>query len=173
MVHQQQQVYRWVQRIQAQLATYSDEYLKLCRKRKLRQQQDTPGVGSSSSSSKRDLVVPAAAMDVKEWFKQPSAEQCQQGEAAAAGGLKDPAADLMMEGALSQMKYYLLDGPLAARVCLASSDAQARGDASVVVCGGSLHECCCRLCYIICMEVHRCYCLHVLLVFDRCQLQLC
>jgi hypothetical protein len=136
----QAEVVTWVRRLQCLLATYIDDYLNLCKARK---QQQQPASSSLQATGKppKPLLLPAAAKSgIKAWFRYQLQQQQQQpGAAAAAVDASDAAAGPAGGGrggvvvdpsaaALSQMKYFLLNAPLAARVCMASSDSQVRTD---------------------------------------------
>jgi hypothetical protein len=124
----------WVRRLQSLLDTYTDEHLALCKARK---QQQLPTDSSSSSAPGKQpkaLLLPTAAKaGIKWWYKyqqqqqqqQPGAKEAAAAAAAGAAASLDGAAD-QAAAVLSQMKYFLVNAPLAARVCMASSDSQVR-----------------------------------------------
>jgi hypothetical protein len=135
LLGQEAALLRCLQRLQRLLDTYSDERLCFCSKRKHQRQQQpgaTTGRPSSAPASRpgRALTVPAAAPagSIKHWFKQPVSLAA----AAAGGDASDNAGssssagqqDSLMASALVNMKYYLLNAPLAARVCTATSNSQ-------------------------------------------------
>lgn len=121
-VTDQKQLVPWLSRIQSLLSTYSEAYLELCRERKQR----------ASATCKRPLIVPVAVSGIDQWHKQQQQQQAEIDAAESAG--TRTAVDAQREllaGALSQMKYYLLDGPLAARVAVASNEAQVGSEINI------------------------------------------
>jgi hypothetical protein len=124
---QQSDVAAWVRRLECLLATYTDEYLSLCKARKQQQQQPASGSAASGKSPKLLLLPTAAKSGIIAWFKhqlqQPGSADAAAGDAASQKSRAE-VEDGAATAALSQMKYFLLNAPLAKRVCMASNDSQ-------------------------------------------------
>lgn len=133
LLDQEAALLRCLQRLQSLLDTYSDERQRFCSKRKHQQQQkpgatsESPSSAPTSRSARRALTVPAAAPagSIVHWFKRPvSAAAGEDANIDAGSSSSAGQQDSLMATALVNMKYYLLNAPLAVRVCTATSNSQ-------------------------------------------------
>lgn len=147
LVSQQAELLLWLRRLQAQLATRSQDYISLCSQRVQQQQASGPGRPSKTK------VLPSAAQpnSIRSWYKQPQAQAAGAAEVPACSSthsnMTDTDSSSILDSTVAHMKFFLLNAPLAARVCLASSNSQVCEAHDSTVRVATSHPCICSTCF--------------------------
>lgn len=116
---------RCLARLQNLLGGYSEECLKLCSKRKQRQAASSGAAAAGQRNRLLTLPAAAAAGSITHWYRGQAQTPAAEPDAGSSTSMDD--SDSLMATALGNMKFYLLNAPLAARVCTATSNSQVGG----------------------------------------------